>query len=58
MAVNAAASAGLTFQDKAVSPQGTDQFSHRSVAQEMDKLRKVIGHRITATTGTSMICTL
>jgi len=56
VSVDSASGAGLTFQRKAVSPQGADQFSNRGVAEAMDEVPWAV-HTVTVTAGVSMILT-
>src|SRR5882724_119883 len=60
MVVNAgqpAAGAGLAFQRKAVSSQGRDQLPYGGVAEQVDQWAQIVGHRVTATTGASIVST-
>jgi hypothetical protein len=57
VALDPAAGAGLAFQRKAVSSQGRDEFPYRSISEEVNKLAQVIGHRVTTTTGASIVST-
>jgi hypothetical protein len=57
MAVDPAACAGLALQRKAVPSQGGDEFPYRGIAEEVDELARIVGHKVTATTGTSIVST-
>ena len=57
VAVDPAAGLGLALQRKAVSSQGGDKFPYGCVAEEVDKLAQIVGHRLTATTGASIVST-
>src|SRR5262249_19161498 len=58
VAIDAATGAGLPFQQKPVTPQGTDEFAHGCVAQGVHELGQVVGHRVTATSGASTVSTV
>src|SRR5262245_25597159 len=55
VSVDPTAGAGLALQRKAVPSQGGDQFSYWSVAEEVDQLAQIVSHRVTATTGASIV---
>jgi hypothetical protein len=57
VAVDPAAGPGLAFSRKTVSSQGGDELPYRCVAEEVDQWAQIIGHRVTATTGASIVST-
>ena len=57
VAVAPAAGPGLAFSRTTVASQGGDELPYWCVAEEVDPWAQIVGHRVTATTGASIIST-